>query len=107
MEGAALGCEQFVIRRNLAGHRIPTHAAEGGVLIRDLHPAVGNPGHGSVTWTTPWAYKVEKGEIVGRYPRFVLKGAVIEMLNKVVALGKERRWIGAAALPDLVLERVG
>jgi len=78
-------------------------AAEGGVLVRGLNRAVGNPGHAKVSWSTPWAYKVEEGQIVGRYPRFVLRGAAIEMLNRVAAVGSERRWIGAHLLPDIVL----
>jgi predicted Zn-dependent protease len=78
-------------------------AAEGGVLVRDLNPAVGNPGQGKVSWSTPWAYKVEKGQVVGRYPRFVLMGSTIEMLNRVAASSAERRWIGSQLLPDIVV----
>ena len=79
-------------------------AAEGGVLIRDLHPAAGNQTHGRVSWSTPWAYRVEKGTIVGRYERYELRGPVFEMLNRVAAVGREPRWIGANGLPDLVVE---
>jgi predicted Zn-dependent protease len=53
---------------------------------------------------TPWAYKIEGDRVVGRYPRFVLRCAVYEALNRVLAVGKETRWIGGHCLPDLVLE---
>lgn len=98
-----IGWSNMVMEAGRASAGALRQAAEGGVFIRDLQPAVGNPGHGSVTWTTPWAYKVEKGELVGRYPRFVLRGAVIEMLNSVAAIGTERRWIGSYLLPDIVV----
>jgi PmbA protein len=79
-------------------------AAKGGVLIRMLPPAAGDASHGRVTWMTPWAYKIEGDRVVGRYPRFVLRCAVYEALNRVLAVGKETRWIGGHCLPDLVLE---
>jgi TldD protein len=78
-------------------------AAEGGVLIRDLSPAAGNLSHGRAAWSTPWGYKVEKGRIAGRYERYELRGSLFEMLNRVVALGRESRWIGAHCLPGLVV----
>ena len=79
-------------------------AVEGGVLIRDLNPASGNQAHGRVSWSTPWAYKVEKGAIVGRYERYELRGPLFEMLNRVVVVGKDGRWVGAHGLPDLAVE---
>lgn len=79
-------------------------AADGGVLVRDLAPASGNLAHGRVAWSTPWAYKIDKGKVVGRYERYDLRGPVFEMLNRVVALGKEPRWIGANCLPGVVVE---
>ena len=78
-------------------------AAEGGVLVRDLVPASGNLAHGRVAWSTPWAYKIEKGNVVGKYERYDLRGAVFEMLNRVSALGKENRWVGANGLPGVVV----
>ena len=78
-------------------------AAEGGVLIRDLNPASGNQAHGRVSWSTPWAYKIEKGRIAGRYERYELRGATFDLLNNVVALGSEGRWLGAHCLPPMVI----
>ena len=80
------------------------HAAEGGVLIKDLHPASGNQAHGRVSWSTPWAYKVEKGNVTGRYERYQLQGSLFEMLNRVLAIGKDPSWIGAHCLPSIVIE---
>ena len=78
-------------------------AAEGGVLVRDLVPASGNLAHGRVAWSTPWAYKIEKGKVVGKYERYDLRGAVFEMLNRVSALGKENRWVGGNCMPGVVV----
>ena len=79
-------------------------AAEGGVLVRDLHPASGNLAHGRVAWSTPWAFKVEKGKVVGRYERYELAGVLFEKLNQVVAVGRDSRWIGAHCVPSVVVE---
>jgi predicted Zn-dependent protease len=79
-------------------------AAEGGVLIRDLNPASGNLAHGRVLWSTPWAYKIEQGRVIGRYERYELGGTVFELLNRVLAVGKDWTWIGAHCLPAVVVE---
>lgn len=80
------------------------HAAKGGVLIRDLPMPAGNVVEGRMTWTTPWAYRLEGGQVVGRYERFVLRGPVYDLLNRVLAVGKDVRWIGAQQLPDVVMD---
>ena len=101
-----IGWSNVVMEPGDAGESQLFDAAEGGVLIRDLSPAAGNLSHGRVAWSTPWAYRVEKGRVVGRYERYDLRGALFEMLNRVVAVGQDRRWIGAQWLPGMVV-RVG
>jgi PmbA protein len=39
-------------------------------------------------------YKVENGEIIGRVKNVVLSGNIYTALAKLVAIGKERRWVG-------------
>jgi predicted Zn-dependent protease len=99
-----IGWSNIVLEPGDATEAELLEAAEGGVLIRDLYPGSGNQAHGRVSWSTPWAYKVEKGNVTGRYERYELQGSVFEMLNRVVAVGKEGRWIGANGLPDIVVE---
>jgi len=79
-------------------------AAKGGVLVRDLPVPVGNLMEGRMTWRTPWAYRLEGGQVTGRYARYVLQSPVYDLLNRVVAVGKDARWIGAQRLPDVVLD---
>ncbi len=79
-------------------------AATGGVLIRDLPLPSGNIVEGRMTWATPWAYRLDGGAVVGRYERFVLRSAVYDLLNRVLAVGRDTRWIGAQRLPDVVVD---
>lgn len=102
-----IGWSNVVMDGGAAGSADLALAAQGGVLVRMLLPAAGDASHGRVTWVTPWAYKVEGDRVVGRYPRFVLRCAVYEALNRVLAVGTETRWIGGNCLPDLVLELGG
>jgi predicted Zn-dependent protease len=46
---------------------------------------------------------VERGEIVGRYERLVLKGNAFDWLSRVERVGASAKWIGARRLPDLVI----
>ena len=103
---AWIGWSNVVLEPGSAAQDQLFEAAKGGVLIRDLDPVVGNTVHGRVTFSTPWAYKIESGRIVGRYPRFVLRSAVYELLNRVLAVGKDALWIGAHCLPGIVVEVV-
>ena len=101
---AWIGWSNVVLEPGRATEAEMFEAAKGGVLVRDLDPVVGNTAPGRVTFTTPWAYKIEGDRIVGRYPRYVLRSAVYEVLNKVVAVGNEASWVGAQCLPGIVVE---
>lgn len=104
---AWIGWSNLVLAPGEASRPDLAAAASGGVLVRALPRVGGDCSQGRVTWVTPWAYKVEHGEVVGRYARYVLRASVYEMLNRVLALGREARWIGAACVPEMVVEVVG
>lgn len=99
-----IGWSNVVLEPGSASEGELFEAAKGGVLVRDFDPIVGNVAHGRVTFRTPWAYKIENGVVVGRYGRLVLRCAVYETLNKVLAIGKSAEWIGAHRLPGVVVE---
>jgi predicted Zn-dependent protease len=79
-------------------------AAGDGVLIRDLPMPKGNCRDGRIALSTPWAYRLVRGETKGRYERVTLKGNVFEWLNRVLLVGSDSRWIGARCLPDIVID---
>lgn len=56
--------------------------------------------------STPWAYRVERGEVTGRFRRLTLKGGLLEWLGRVQAVGDRLQWSGAIASPALVLEGI-
>jgi PmbA protein len=77
-----------------------------GMIVLDLPLPSGNLVDGRVALTTPWAYRVEQGEIVGRVERLTVRGNLVEMLNRIVAVGRAVDWVGAAAAPAMVIEEV-
>lgn len=101
-----IGWSNVVLEPGPASEAELFDAAKGGVLVRALNPIVGNAAHGRVTFTTPWAYRIDGGRVVGRFGRFVLRCAVYETLNKIIAVGNEARWLGSHCLPDVVIEVV-
>ena len=76
---------------------------DDGILIRELPFPAGQCADGRVALSTPWAYKVERGEVVGRYERLVLKGNAFDWLGRVERVGATAKWIGARRLPELVV----
>jgi len=46
-------------------------------------------------------YKVEKGEIVGRVKDTVVSGNVYQVLNNIIGIGREARWVGAVFTPAI------
>jgi PmbA protein len=52
------------------------------------------------------AYRVEKGEVVGRVKDAAVAGNAYELLGRVAGLGTEAQWIGSMAVPPLVIEGV-
>ena len=47
-------------------------------------------------------YKIEKGEIVGRVKDTLVSGNVYQVLNRIVAVGSEARWVGSVFTPPLL-----
>lgn len=77
-----------------------------GLVVLDLPLPSGNLVDGRVALTTPWAYQVEQGEIVGRVERLTIRGNLTELLNRIIAVGRVVEWVGAAAAPAMVIEGV-
>ena len=73
------------------------------VLALDWGP-VPNPSSGGFRARAPWTFLVRHGEIAGRLVGAVLSGRADELLAGVGAIGRDAEWLGAAALPSLVVE---
>lgn len=76
------------------------------MLVEDLPLPPGSVLDGRVVGSTPWAFRVVDGEVVGRYPRVTIRGNVYEMLNRLAAVGSEAVWQGAWCAPDLLVNDV-
>jgi PmbA protein len=59
---------------------------------------------GAVRAPASLAYRVSGGKIVGHTPGVRLSGNVFRCLERVLALGSERPWLGSMAVPAIVVE---
>ena len=80
--------------------------ATGEGLVVDGFHGVGRgfARSGAVRTGASLAYRVSGGKIVGHTPGIRLSGNVFRCLERVLALGKERPWLGSVAVPAMVVE---
>ncbi len=80
--------------------------ATGDGLVVDGFHGVGRglAANGAVRARASLAYRVSGGKIVGHAPDVRLSGNVFRSLERVLALGKERPWLGSVAVPAMVVE---
>ncbi len=83
-------------------------AVGDGLLVSDFEIGLApNPDRGVFRVATPWCYRIVNGRVVGRVQGVVLAGEIIRLLERVVAIGADAEWHGAARLCSLVLDGVG
>ncbi|MBM4188959.1 MAG: hypothetical protein FJ206_16790 [Gemmatimonadetes bacterium] len=82
-------------------------AAGNGIYVPTIRlgPAA-NPIAGTFRAAAPWAYRLDRGEVVGRLDGCWLSGNVFDLLGRLVAVGDDRRWVGAARVPSWVVDGV-
>jgi predicted Zn-dependent protease len=105
-----IGFSNLVLAPGSATEAELAAATRDGVLVRHIRvgPAP-NPETGGFRIGVPWAYRLAGGEVVGRLEDVVLSGNVFDLLapGRVVAVGDDAQWIGAASLPSVVVDGVG
>jgi len=79
-----------------------------GLVVEDLiGVGQGNVIGGAFSHPVALAWRVERGEIVGRVKDAAVAGNAYELLKRIRALGREVKWIGGSrAVPPLVLDGV-
>ena len=66
----------------------------------------GNVIGGAFSHPVALAYRVQRGQIVGRVKDAAVAGNSYELLKRIAGLGRDRRWYGARSTPSLLLEGV-
>ncbi|HWO87605.1 MAG TPA: TldD/PmbA family protein [Gemmatimonadales bacterium] len=66
----------------------------------------GNVVGGAFSHPVALAWRVDGGELTGRVKEATVAGNAYDLLSRIRAVGKERRWIGTQLIPALVLEDV-
>ncbi len=83
-------------------------AIDSGLLVHDvLGLGQGNIISGAFSNPLSLAYKIEKGEIVGRVKDVAIAGNVYELLQNVAAVSREAQWVYSSFyLPYILLSQV-
>ena len=85
----------------------PLGSMERGLVIEDLSwSAAPNAALGNFVLRAPWAYWVERGEVIGRREGTVLAGNAFQLLRRVIAIGGDATWVGAACVPSIAVDGV-
>lgn len=81
-------------------------AEAGDAVLVGALAAGGTARHGSFSLPVADAWLLRAGEVVGPTGPVTVAGNVFEALREVVAVGREREWVGSQCLPMLALEGV-
>jgi PmbA protein len=80
---------------------------DDGLLVDDLiGVGQGNVISGAFSHPVGLAYRVQKGEIVGRVKNAAVAGNVYDLLARIGGFGDDGRWLGSRWSPSLLLEGV-
>jgi PmbA protein len=80
---------------------------DDGLLVDELlGVGQGNAISGAFAYPVGLAYRVTKGEIVGRVSGTQVAGNAYDLLDRIKGLGREVRWHGSLAAPHLVVDGV-
>jgi PmbA protein len=79
---------------------------EGIIVDQVIGSGQGNTLMGEFSVNLDLGYKVEKGKIVGRLKDIMVSGNAYTMLNQVVALGRQTRWVGSTRTPGIYFKEI-
>ncbi len=79
---------------------------EGVVVDQVIGSGQGNTLMGEFSVNLDLGYKVEKGKIVGRLKDIMVSGNAYTMLNQVIALGRDVRWVGSTRTPGIYFKEI-
>jgi len=80
---------------------------DDGLLVDGLlGVGQGNPIGGAFSQPGSVAYRVVKGEVVGRVRGATVAGNAYELLGRIGGVGREIQWIGSTAVPAILIDGV-
>ena len=78
-----------------------------GLLVEDLlGVGQGNVMGGEFGGNVLLGFRIQDGEIVGRVKDTVISGNVYDVLNKIIAISNEPRWVGSVYVPHVCVDGV-
>jgi len=77
---------------------------DGLVLERVWNQGPANMVGGTFALPAVLAWRVSGGEVVGLLPELTVAGNAHDLLNRVVAVGREALWVGSRSAPPLVVD---
>lgn len=88
------------------GGGLLSHITDGLVIDDLIGVGQGNVIGGAFSHPVALAYRVRRGEIVGRVKDAAVAGNVYELLRRLGGVGTDGRWLGSRWSPSLLLEGV-
>jgi len=79
---------------------------EGVVVDQVIGSGQGNELTGEFSVNVDLGYRVKRGEIKGRLKDVMISGNAYKLLNQVIGVGKEARFVGTIRTPPLYFEKV-
>ncbi len=79
---------------------------EGIVVDQVIGSGQSNTLMGQFSVNLDLGYKIEKGKIVGRLKDIMVSGNAYTLLNQLVALGREVRWVGSTRAPAIYFKEI-
>lgn len=78
-----------------------------GLLVDEVTTGAGAvAAGGGFRFPVASGFRVEGGEVVGRVEGVAVSGNAFDVLARVLDVGSERRWVGSALLPPLLVEGI-
>jgi PmbA protein len=80
---------------------------DDGLIVDDLiGVGQGNVISGAFSHPVGLAYRVQRGEVIGRVKDAAVAGNAYDLLKKIGGFGNDGRWLGARWSPSLLLDGV-
>jgi len=79
---------------------------DGIIVDQVIGSGQGNELTGEFSVNVDLGYRVKRGEIKGRLKDVMISGNAYKLLNQVIGVGKEARFVGAIRTPPLYFEKV-
>jgi PmbA protein len=100
-------CSNLLLEAGTASWEELLAAVGDGLVVEELREAgSGNQVGGTFALPATLAWRVVGGEIAGLVPEVTIAGNAHDLLNRVLAVGRDALWVGSRSAPPIVVDGV-